>query len=55
MDRNQIIGMDNTGQQGQGEDLNNAEQIFFNLLDDERLFNRDKFYKALKQEKLRRV
>lgn len=35
--------------------LNEAEQIFFHLLDDERLFNSAKFKKALQQQKSRRV
>lgn len=41
-------------EQGEGN-LNEAEWIFFNLLDDDKLFNSNKFKKALVQQKARRA
>ena len=35
-----------------GDGLSPAEQMFIDLLDDEKLFNRKKFEKAMKQEKV---
>lgn len=37
------------------EELDTAEMIFFDLLNDEKLFNRDKFMKALKTERSRKA
>lgn len=44
--------MEREGSSTANEELTNSENIFFQLLDDERMFNKAKFLKVLKQEKV---